>query len=67
VTAEPWIRAEAADQLIQLQAADPLAGINVMRTILHDAGTEEGLRIWVARRLAKCDSQYREEALAVVC
>jgi hypothetical protein len=66
VTAESRTRAEVADELIQLQAADPHAGINVLRTILHDAGTEEELRIWVARRLAKCGSQYREEALAAL-
>jgi len=66
MTAESWTRAEAADQLIQLQAADPHAGINVLRTILNDAGTEEELRIWVAQRLAKCGSQYREEALAAL-
>jgi hypothetical protein len=66
VTAVSWTRAEAADQLIQLQAADLHAGINVLRTILNDAGTEEELRIWVARRLAKCGSHYREEALAAL-
>jgi NACHT domain len=66
VTAESWTRAEAADQLIQLQTSDPHAGINVLRTILNDADTEEELRIWVARRLAKCGSQYREEALAAL-
>jgi hypothetical protein len=64
VAAESWTRAEAADQLIQLQTGDPHAGITVLRTILGDAATEEELRIWVARRLAKCGSQYREEALA---
>ena len=66
VTAESWTRAEAAAQLIQLRTADPHAGITVLRTILHDAATEEELRIWVARRLAKCGSQYREEALAAL-
>ena len=66
VTAESWTRAEAADQLIQLQTADPHAGITVLRTILNDAGTEEELRTWVAQRLAKCGSQYREEALAAL-
>ena len=66
VTAESWTRAEAADQLIQLQTADPRAGINVLRIILNDADTEEELRIWVARRLAKCGSQYRGEALAAL-
>jgi hypothetical protein len=66
VTAESWTRAKAADQLIQLQTADPHAGINVLRTILNDAATEEQLRIWVARRLAKCGSQYREEASAAL-
>ena len=66
VTAEPCIRAKAADLLIQLQTADSQAGINILRTILNDAATEEELRIWVARRLAKCGSQYREEALAAL-
>jgi len=66
VTAESRTRAEAADELIQLQTADLDAGIDILRTILHDAGTEEELRIWVARRLAKCGSQYREEALAAL-
>ncbi len=66
VTAESWTRAEVADQLLQLQTADPHAGINVLRTILNDAGTEKELRIWGARRLAKCGSQYREEALAAL-
>ena len=66
VTAESWTRAKAADQLLQLQTADPHAGINVLRTILNDAGTEKELRIWVARQLAKCGSQYREEALAAL-
>ena len=66
VTAESRTRAKAADQLIQLQTADTHAGINALRTILNDAGTGEELRIWVARRLAKCGSQYREEALAAL-
>ena len=66
VTAGSWTRAEAADQLVQLQTADRHAGINVLRTILNDAGTEEELRVWVARRLAKCGSQYREEALGAL-
>jgi len=66
VTAEPRTRAEAADQLIQLQPADPYAGITVMRAILNDAATEEELRIWVAQRIAKCGSQYRKEALAAL-
>ena len=66
VTAESWTRAEVADQLLQLQTADPHAGINVLRTILNDVGSEKELRIWGARRLAKCGSQYREEALAAL-
>lgn len=66
VTAESWTRAEAADQLIQLQTADPHAGIDVLRTILNDVGAEEALRTWVAQRLAKCGGQYRVEALAAL-
>ena len=66
VTAKSWTCAKAADQLIQLRTADPQAGITVLRTILNDAGTEEELRIWVARRLGKCGSQYREEALTAL-
>ena len=66
VTAKSWTRAEAADQLIQLQTADPRAGITVLRTILNDAGTEEELHSWVARRLAKRGSRHREEALAAL-
>jgi predicted ATP-grasp superfamily ATP-dependent carboligase len=66
VTAESWTRAEAADQLLQLQTADPHAGIKVLRTILNDAGIERELRIWAAQRLAKRGSQYREEALAAL-
>jgi len=38
--------------------------MSVLTAILNDAAADRELRIWVAQRLARCGSQYREEALA---
>ena len=65
-TVSPQLCANAAILLVQLETAARVEGINKLKEILHDEDAEDEMRIRVARKLAKCGSLYREEALAAL-